>query len=71
MQEGIEEKKGSGFAQRLVELCSDHDLPDIVVKALERVSADLPNDLSTDDDDGGEGDVDDDDAEVTALVDQS
>tara|TARA_R110002073_G_scaffold196455_1_gene355593 strand:+ start:402 stop:2222 length:1821 start_codon:yes stop_codon:yes gene_type:complete len=39
-------RKGSGYAQRLVELCSDTDLPEIIVTALERVSEDLPNDLS-------------------------
>ena len=66
----LRRRKGSGYAQRLVELCSDHDLPDIVVEALERVSAELPNDLSTDDDGGGDGDVDDDDAEVAAPSDQ-
>ena len=39
-------RKGSGYAQALVELCSDADLPEIIVEALNRISDDLPNDLS-------------------------
>ena len=64
----LRSRKGSGYAQRMAELCSDDDLPEIIVEALERVSADLPNDLSTEDEDGG-GDDGDDDAEVAALAD--
>ena len=41
-------RKGSGYAQRLVELCSWRDLPDIITKALEYISKDLPNELSKD-----------------------
>ena len=53
----LKSRKGSGYAQRLAQLCSDDDLPDILVEALERISADLPNDLSSEDED----DVDDSD----------
>ena len=48
-------RKGAGYARRLAELCSDTDLPDVIVEALERVSEDLPNDLRTED----EGNSDD------------
>ena len=58
----LKHRKGSSYAQRLVELCSDDDLPDIIVDALERVSQDLPNELSTED--GNDGDAD-----VAALLD--
>ena len=60
----LRHRKGSGYAQRLVELCSDDDLPDIVVEALERISEDLPNELPIDDRDG----ADNDDADSDALV---
>ena len=68
----LRSRKGSGYAQRMAELCSDNDLPEIIVEALERVSSDLPNDLSTENEDGG-GDYDDvdDDAEDAALADQA
>ena len=46
----LRSRKGSGYAQRLVELCSDDDLPSIIVEALEHISEDLPNELSNDDD---------------------
>ena len=41
-------RKGAGYAQRLVELCSDDDLPHVIVEALEHISEDLPSGLSTD-----------------------
>ena len=63
----LRSRKGSRYAQRMAELCSDDDLPEIIVEALERVSADLPNDLSTEDETGGSDD--DDDAGVAALAD--
>lgn len=50
----LRRRKGSGYAQDLIEMCSDEDLPDVVIKALLYISDDLPNDLSTD----GEGDDD-------------
>ena len=50
----LKSRKGSGYAQRLVELCSARDLPDVITKALEHISEDLPNELSNDD--GNEGD---------------
>ena len=53
----LRRRKGSGYAQRLAELCSADDLPEIVVEALERISEDLPNDVSTkDEDEGDDGD---------------
>ena len=61
----LRRRKGSGYARRLAELCSDEDLPEIIVEALERVSADFPNDLSTEDED----DSDNGDAEMAALLD--
>ena len=36
-----------------VERCSDNDLPSVIVKALEHISEDLPNELSNDDEDEG------------------
>ena len=50
----LKSRKGSGHAQRLVELCSARDLPDVITRALEHISGDLPNELSNDD--GNEGD---------------
>ena len=48
----LKSRKGSGYAGRLVELCSDDDLPDIIVEALERISEDLPNEISVADENG-------------------
>ena len=48
-------RKGSGYAQRMAELCSDDDLPGIIVEVLESISEDLPNDLRAE----GEDDSDD------------
>ena len=45
----LKSRKGSGYAQRLVELCSASDLPDVIIEALEHVSEDLPNKLSNED----------------------
>ena len=39
-------RKGSGYAQRLVEFCSVGDLPAAIIAALEHISEDLPNELS-------------------------
>ena len=39
-------RKGSGYAQRLVELCREEDLPDVIVEALDHISQDLPNVLA-------------------------
>ena len=47
-QKVLRHRKGAGYAQRLVELCSDEDLPPVIVEALEHISEDLPNGLSTD-----------------------
>ena len=49
----LRRRKGAGYAQALVELCSDDELPVIVVEGLERISEDLPSQLSTEVDDRG------------------
>ena len=54
----LRSRKGSGYAQRLVERCSDNDLPSVIVEALEHISEDLPNELSNNDEDKGD-DADD------------
>ena len=59
----LRSRKGAGYAQRLAELCTNNDLPDIIIEALERVSDDLPNDFRTEDED----DTNDNDAEAAAL----
>ena len=51
----LKRRKGSGYALRLVELCSARDLPDVITGALERISNDLPNELSNDDGDEEQG----------------
>ena len=48
-------RKGSGYAQRLVELCWEDDLPEVIVEALDHISEDLPNALT---DDGSSEEVD-------------
>ncbi len=60
----LKRRKGSGYAQALVELCSNDDLPGIVVEGLERISEDMPSELSTVVEDGSH-EVDD---ELTAPV---
>ena len=47
----LKSRKGSGYAQRLVEFCSASDLPDVITGALEQISEDLPNELSNDGED--------------------
>lgn len=42
----LKSRKGSGYAQRLVEFCSTEDLPPVIVTALEQISGELPNELS-------------------------
>lgn len=49
----LRRRKGAGYAQALVELCSDDDLPAVVVDGLERISEDLPSQLSPQVDDAG------------------
>ena len=49
----LRSRKGSGYALRLVELCSAQDLPNVITEALERISEDLPNELSNNDGDEG------------------
>ena len=41
----LKQRKGSGYAERLVELCSCVDLPEIIVDALYEISDNLPNDM--------------------------
>ena len=50
----LKARKGSGYAQRLVEFCSAGDLPAVIITALEYISEDLPNELSNEDEDEGE-----------------
>ena len=52
----LKSRKGAGYAQRLVEFCSESDLPDVIIGALDRISEDLPNELSNEDEDES-GDV--------------
>ena len=50
----LKSRKGSGYGQRLAELCTDDDLPKIMVETLERISADLPSYLLFEDGDNGD-----------------
>ena len=57
----LKPRKGSGYAQGLVELCSVDDLPGIIIDALDCISDELPNDLPMNGEEGdevGESDVD-------------
>ncbi len=59
----LKARKGSGYAERLVEMCSDQDLPEIISTALDIISEDLPNAMVGDDADNGDDateDLDDD-----------
>ena len=47
----LRSRKGSGYAQRLVEFCSAQDLPEVITEALEQISEDLPNELANDEGD--------------------
>ena len=47
----LKSRKGSGYAQRLVEFCSTGDLPPVIVTALEQISGELPNELSNEGED--------------------
>lgn len=47
----LKARKGSGYAQHLVEMCDEDDLPSIVVEALDAISGALPNRLVGDDGD--------------------
>lgn len=55
----LKRRKGSGYAQQLVELCSFNDLPQIIVEALTYISDDLPNELSTGEEEDGDDAEDD------------
>lgn len=52
----LKARKGAGYTERLVELCEPGDLPEIIVEALETISAALPDNLSPDEDEGDEDD---------------
>ena len=60
----LKQRKGSGYAKNLVEMCSHDDLPQIICTALDTISKDLPNVMLRDDDANGSeeaaDDVDDD-----------
>ena len=43
----LRRRKGAGYAQQLVELCTKDDLPSIIVEALELISEDLPGGFSS------------------------
>ena len=45
----LKQRKGSGYAEKLVEICSDKDLPEIISIALNAISEDLPNAMVRDD----------------------
>ena len=47
----LRSRKGSGYAQRLVEFCSAQDLPEVITEALDKISEDLPNELANDEGD--------------------
>ena len=47
----LKSRKGSGYARLLVEFCSTEDLPPVIVTALERISGELPNELSNEGED--------------------
>lgn len=57
----LKQRKGSGYAKKLIEMCSDEDLPEIISTALNAISEDLPNAMVGNDVDGDETteDVDD------------
>lgn len=42
----LKKRKGSGYAERLVELSTDDELPEVIVTALNIVSDDLPNNMA-------------------------
>ena len=58
----LKKRKGSGYAEKLVEMCNDEDLPEIIITALNAISEDLPNVMvgnDSDDSDKDNEDVDD------------
>ena len=50
----LRQRKGAGYAGRLVEVCRPDDLPKSLVEALEAISEALPDNLAPDDDEGDE-----------------
>ncbi len=50
----LKRRKGSGYAEKLVEMCSAENLPEIISTALNAISEDLPNAMVRDDTDGGD-----------------
>ena len=42
----LKQRKGSGYAGRLVEMCAGGDLPEIIVDALDVISDELPNSMA-------------------------
>jgi len=47
----LKQRKGSGYAEKLVEMCTDDELPEIIVTALDAISTALPNDMETSEED--------------------
>ena len=71
----LKARKGSGYAQQLVELCEPDDLPNIIVEALELISTALPDNLGPEeneddedeDEDEDENDIDEEDTSSEAT----
>ena len=55
----LKQRKGSGYAEKLVEMCRDEDLPEIISTALNSISEDLPNAMMGDDANEGDEATDD------------
>ena len=64
MKSVLKQRKGSGYAEKLVEICSDKDLPEIISTALDTISEDLPNAMVGDDSDYGDESTEDVDDEA-------
>jgi len=43
----LKHRKGSGYAERLVQMCAMTDLPEVIAESLGQISRDLPNNLNT------------------------
>ncbi len=51
----LKQRKGAGYAEKLIEMCADDEMPEIIVTALDTISSALPNDMKTGEGDDGEG----------------
>lgn len=50
----LKQRKGSRYAEKLVEMCSNEQLPEIISTVLHAISKDLPNDMVGGDTDNGD-----------------